>query len=82
LAGEYLFEADDEGPVWRIVSGTLRLDEPRGRHNTVVRIAPPGDPLGAELFCQSRYALFCGRDDGPATSNRSTPAHWKTASRP
>lgn len=56
-AGDSLFDADGQGPLWRLTSGAIRLDEPRGRHNTVVRIALPGDLLGAELFCQSRYAF-------------------------
>jgi CRP-like cAMP-binding protein len=52
-----LFHAQDSGPVWRLLKGSLRLDRVVGSQRQLVQLALPGDWLGLEMLTAGRYQL-------------------------
>ncbi len=55
--GGEIYAAGTEGPAWRVVAGTVRLDEagPEGRQ--FAGLALPGDVIGAETLLFGRYSF-------------------------
>lgn len=58
--GEVIYEAGVEGMSWRVVSGTVRLDQPGPDGFQFAGMAVTGDVIGAETLLFGRYT-FCAR---------------------
>lgn len=50
-----IFAAGDNGPVWRVQRGVVRLDRQGGEHPLPVWLALPGDLIGIEALCDLPY---------------------------
>lgn len=55
LAGAVINEAQTWGKSWRLIDGAIRLDHPT--RNTLVRLALPGDLIGAEVWLKGHHTL-------------------------
>lgn len=56
-AGEVLFRAGQQGGLWRVVSGLVRLDQVGSDDTVLVMLAQAGDLLGFETLCDQPYQL-------------------------
>lgn len=52
---DHVFRAGECGPLWRVVSGTVRLDREAGPTRLPVLLALPGDLIGVEALCDQAY---------------------------
>ncbi|WP_157826986.1 cyclic nucleotide-binding domain-containing protein [Macromonas nakdongensis] len=52
-----LFAAGAHGPLWRVLSGAVRLDRPGGAEPQLVQLALPGELIGVEALCEQPYAF-------------------------
>jgi CRP-like cAMP-binding protein len=55
-SGHLLIEAGQDGPVWRVRSGVLRLERPGQDGTMLVQLALPGDLVGVEALCALPHA--------------------------
>lgn len=55
-SGHLLIEAGQDGPVWRVHSGVLRLERPGQDGTMLVQLALPGDLVGVEALCALPHA--------------------------
>lgn len=55
-SGHTLIEAGQRGPVWRVLSGVLRLERPGQDGQMLVQLALPGDLIGVEALCAQAHA--------------------------
>lgn len=55
--GETIYEAGVEGMSWRVVSGTVRLDQPGPDGLQFAGMAVTGDVIGAETLLFGRYTF-------------------------
>jgi hypothetical protein len=56
-AGEVLFRAGEQGGLWRVRSGLIRLDRVGNDSAVLVMLAQAGDLLGFESLCGQGYQL-------------------------
>lgn len=56
-AGAPLFAAKEQGGLWRVVSGLVRLDQVGPSGAVLVMLAQAGDLLGFESLCDEPYQL-------------------------
>ena len=49
------FQAGEQGPLWRVVEGAVRLDCEDGSSRLPVQLALPGDLVGVEVLCDQPY---------------------------
>ena len=56
-SGQLLIEAGQDGPVWRVRSGVLRLERPGQDGTMLVQLALPGDLVGVEALCAQPHAF-------------------------
>jgi hypothetical protein len=56
-AGAPLFAAQEQGGLWRVVSGLVRLDQVGPSGAVLVMLAQAGDLLGFESLCGEPYQL-------------------------
>ena len=56
-AGQLLFQAGQQGGLWRVVSGVVRLDQPEAGGRVLVMLAQAGDLLGFESLCGQAFQL-------------------------
>lgn len=55
-SGHTLIEAGQRGPVWRVLTGVLRLERPGQDGQILVQLALPGDLIGVEALCAQPHA--------------------------
>lgn len=55
-SGHTLIEAGQRGPVWRVLTGVLRLERPGQDGQMLVQLALPGDLIGVEALCAQAHA--------------------------
>lgn len=55
--GHTLFQAGQQGGLWRVVSGVVRLDQAEDHGRVLVMLAQPGDVLGFETLCGQAFQL-------------------------
>ena len=55
--GHTLFQAGQQGGLWRVVSGVVRLDQADDHGRVLVMLAQPGDVLGFETLCGQAFQL-------------------------
>lgn len=55
-SGHTLIEAGQLGPVWRVITGILRLERLGQDGQMLVQLALPGDLIGVEALCAQTYA--------------------------
>lgn len=55
--GHTLFQAGQQGGLWRVVSGVVRLDQSEDHGRVLVMLAQPGDVLGFETLCGQAFQL-------------------------
>jgi Cyclic nucleotide-binding domain len=52
---QVIFHAGEQGAVWRVAEGWVRLDRPAGSQRQLVQVALAGDLIGAEALCGQPY---------------------------
>lgn len=57
VPGATLFRTGETGGVWQVVGGLIRLEAKQPAQAGLVRLALPGDVLGAETILAQPYAL-------------------------
>lgn len=55
--GHTLFQAGQQGGLWRVVSGVVRLDQAEDHSRVLVMLAQAGDVLGFETLCGQAFQL-------------------------
>lgn len=55
-SGHTLIESGQRGPVWRVLTGVLRLERPGLDGQMLVQLALPGDLIGVEALCALPHA--------------------------
>lgn len=55
--GQTIYKADAEGGAWRVLSGTVRLDQPGPDGLQFAGMAVTGDVIGAETLLFGRYTF-------------------------
>ncbi len=55
-SGHTLIEAGQRGPVWRVITGVLRLERSGQDGQMLVQLALPGDLIGVEALCAQPHA--------------------------
>lgn len=55
--GHILFQAGQQGGLWRMVSGVVRLDQAEDHGRVLVMLAQAGDVLGFETLCGQAFQL-------------------------
>lgn len=55
---EEVFRSGENGPVWRLVRGWVRVDQEVGPRRLLVQLAQPGDLLGTEVLCGAASYRF------------------------
>jgi CRP-like cAMP-binding protein len=55
--GKEIYLAGEAGPAWRVVSGTVRLDQPGPEGRQFAGLALTGDVIGAETLLFGRYTF-------------------------
>ena len=55
--GHTLFQAGQQGGLWRVVSGVVRLDQAEDHGRVLVMLAQAGDVLGFETLCGQAFQL-------------------------
>ncbi|MGM9425643.1 cyclic nucleotide-binding domain-containing protein [Hydrogenophaga sp. MI9] len=56
-SAEAVFHAGEQGPLWRVSRGLVRLDRHHGTATQAVQLALPGDLIGVEALCGQPYRL-------------------------
>ena len=56
-SGQILVESGERAPVWRVLSGVLRLERPSANGQLLVQLALPGDLVGVEALCAQAHAF-------------------------
>lgn len=54
--GDTLVEAGQRAPIWRVLSGVLRMERPSLDGRMLVQLALPGDLIGLEVLCDQPQA--------------------------
>jgi len=57
-AGDLIYMSGQNGPAYKVVSGTIRLSQTNRNHQTLfANLAIPGDLLGAEVLLRKPYTF-------------------------
>lgn len=54
-ASQSVFASGERGPLWRVVSGEIRIDRVIGHTRQLVQVALAGDLVGIEALCDQAY---------------------------
>lgn len=54
-AAQPVFTAGERGPLWRVISGEVRIDRVDGPVRQLMQLALPGDLIGIESLCDQAY---------------------------
>jgi len=81
-AGQSIFHAGEQGPLWRLISGQVRLDHvPGPSPRQLMLLALPGDLIGTESLCGQAYrygatALTPAQLEPVRCAGAADQAHW------
>lgn len=80
-AAQTIFNAGEQGPLWRLISGQVRIDHVQGPSRQLMLLALPGDLIGTESLCGQAYrysatALTPAQLERVRCTGADDPAHW------
>lgn len=80
-AAQSIFNAGERGPLWRLISGQVRIDHVQGPSRQLMLLALPGDLIGTESLCGQAYrysatALTPAQLEPVRVTGPDDHAHW------